>query len=424
MIALLSGPSTIVASRVASAALGLLSAPILARSLGTEGRGETAAALALTGLLPIALSMGIPIVARRRAAHDDRVAETVRTIRLLGLVAGLVGALVGWGSAALVLDSLDTQAQVALIVASAGCSAAGLLWISDVNILMGQERHGSFAVVNLVAASVFVALVAVAALTNSISVAVVIWLNLAAMVGTLVVSSLLVRAPLRGPRASASVLLRESRRYYGAQVAEAASYRLDQFFALPIIGAQAAGLYSVAATIALLPMAVGQAIGSSTFRSFIRAHSNGTLDDVLRRDVRGAMVAGWASALAVGAATPVIVLVFFGQQFAGAIIPAFIAAAGAVAVVAGYVVNSGLVALNKGWQQTTSQVAGLVVGVGLLVLLGPRLGAIGAAIASSCGYWVTFLVGCGAARVRGRELLPHRGDVLAGVHLLWPQRRV
>lgn len=409
----LSGPTSIVISRIASAMLGVVSAPILARALGPDGRGQTAAALALTGLLPIALSLGMPIVARRRGASGEEVAPTVRAIRLLSLGVGALGGLIAYFSTLSILESLSYPAKVALVVSGIGCSVSGLLWISDVNILIARERHGAFALVNLTSGAVFVALVIVFALMGQISVSVVIWLNLAAMAATLVVSSCLLRVGIRGPRARTRALLVESRRFYGAQLAEASSYRLDQFFALPIIGAHAAGLYSVAATISLLPMAVGQAVGSSTFRRFVRANSEGTFRADFSTDLRGAVVAGWAASISVAVATPAIVVLGFGRDFSDAIIPALIALVGSVAVVGNYVVNSGLVALNKGWQQTSAQFVGLLTGLVLLVLLGPILGPSGAAMASTLGYWLTFWCGYLATGLGIRDLSPRVGDLRA-----------
>ena len=73
-------PMTMLGSRLSVAALGLISAPLIAQALGPSGRGETASALATMYLVPILLALGMPFEVRRRVLADGGMGA-VRTAR-------------------------------------------------------------------------------------------------------------------------------------------------------------------------------------------------------------------------------------------------------------------------------------------------------------------------------------------------------
>lgn len=410
-------PIAVLASRVVAVGLGFISAPILARSLGPEGRGMAAAALAVVSLLPVVIGSGVPLVVRRRANDPTHLAETLRTVRLLSIVGLVPGALIGLMLSATLLAQLDPGAR-AVFVTSCSLAPAAVLWICDANILLAQHRLAAYAAINIITPFVFVVALALGWLASAVTVGFVIAANLAATLAALLSSSMLVRVPVVGSLASPRPILKEGISFAGSQLAEASSYRLDQAVALPLIGSTNAGLYAVAATIAMVPHAVGQAVGSAVYRQVATTTDAAVRGHLMACALRYAAISGLAVTGLIALLVPWGVPFLFGEAFAAASVPTLVALAGSVMVVLGYVASSLLTALGRGWFMTVGQTSGLVVGIGLLVVLGPGMGALGAAIASSLGYLCTAAVTVWATRVPGRALLPRLDDVAGAARLL------
>lgn len=401
-------PTVVLGGRIVGMGLTFFSAPILAQILGPAGRGIAASALAILTLLPVVVGLGLPLVIRRETTRPEGCAPAVRSARLVGLVAVVPCAGIGIGLASTLLGQAGTSVMTAFVLACC-VSPAAVLWICDANILLAQHRLVSYSVINLIspAAMFFGALVGWA--IGLVTVEYVILLNVLGTALTLTLTSALVRIPSRGPRTALSPLLRDGAKYIGSQVAEAASMRLDQGLAVLIIGASQAGYYSVAAAIAMVPYALGQAVGSAVYRQVAVA------EDADRRDAHMAMALRYVALLTVlatlglAAAVPWGIPWLFGLAFQGAVLPALCALCGSVAVSVGYVSSALLTALGRGWAMTHSQLLGLATGIGLLLVLGPSFGAVGAAVASSIGFvFATMLsvraVGVPIGRFKWRDI--------------------
>jgi len=417
MSRILQSPSLIVASRLGSAALGLVSAPLIARALGPDGRGTTAGALAIVGLLPIVLGFGIPLVVRRLSVDSETIGPAIRSARIFSIVAVAPSLLIAWG-ATFFLPTLQSGPNLIAFLIAAGTAPLAILWICDANVLIAQRRNGHFALISIVPAFVSVGIIAVSWGFDILSVPIVLLANVAATLATLVLTTFLTRVRLIGDHLPLLPFLRQGGKFAGSQLSEAASYRLDQVIALPLIGASEAGLYSVAATISLIPYSIGQAVGTAIFRHVALAEND---EDKVQRTavaMRIGFLAGAVSAAGLAIVTPFLVPLIFGSEFVGAVGPTLWSLIGSVAVVLSYVAASVFTASGRGWLMTIAQVSGLIVGIGALFILAPILGAEGASIASSAGYWVCAIICLARIRVPFLKLLPRLGDFKATVGLL------
>ncbi|WP_425840218.1 lipopolysaccharide biosynthesis protein [Microbacterium sp. PA5] len=411
-------PTLVLASRLVGIVLAFASAPVVARALGPDGRGASAAALAILALMPVLVGFGLPLVVRRRTSMPAALGDAVRTVRILALAAVLPAAALGYLIAPILLPTVDIYATHAFVI---GCGAAplALLWMCDANILLAQSRLVAYSVLNVLPSATFLIAVGIAWPVDALSVGFVLAANVGSTVVTLIVSSLMVRIDMRGGRARPIPLLREGASFAGSQLAEAASYRLDQALALALIGSTEAGFYAVAATVAMVPFAAGQAVGAAAFQRL--ADESGGRERQLNLSatvVRFGFVAATLASLLLAVMTPWAVPFVFGSQFAPAVIPTLLALIGSTAVASTYVLNSVLVAQGRGWLMTLSQVSGLTVGMALLLLLGPSLGAVGAAVASTLGYLVTAAASTTATRIPISRLFPRRGDLRATIRFL------
>ena len=216
--------------------------------------------------------------------------------------------------------------------------------------------------------------------------------------------------------------MRGAVKFAGAAIAESASYRLDQVLALPIIGAYNTGLYAVAVTMGSAPLSLGHAISASYYPRV--AQANGTDRDQLNAEgTRVGLAIALLVCIPLAMITPLVVPLLFGAEFVGAIVPALLSLAGTVALVCGFVASSLLAAAGRGIVMTVAQCCSLVVGIGLLFVLGPPLGAVGASLASSISYVVLSLIVIWALGVRPSAALPHIHDFRLALSTLFKPRK-
>ncbi|MDQ4214248.1 oligosaccharide flippase family protein [Microbacterium sp. ASV81] len=363
-------------------------------------------------LLPVLLSFGSPTVLRVAAAGDEvAISQHVRSVRLLAVLSATVtgcGVLVAFP---FLQSQLSSSVVLSFAIALPVCVLTGILWIGDSSVLIGRGETVQYAL-TLAAPSVsFAGAVTALWATGALSVASSLWAQVFSYVVTLALSSTFVRARLTGTKTPVLRLLRLGGRFAPGQIAEAASYRLDQILVLPVIGAYAAGNYAISVTIALLPDFVAQVVSAAAFRQSARDHRDGATDGV--RLVRLLALVGLLAAVPLAIAAPWGIELVFGTEFSDAVVPTLIGLGGAVFLAT----SQGCVALlsihGRGWLISFAQAGGLVVSIVLLFVLGPLLGATGAAIASSIGYLLSTSVLLIGLRSRWLDLALRPSDFKA-----------
>ncbi|PPG89161.1 hypothetical protein C5C39_12460 [Rathayibacter sp. AY1F3] len=408
LLRLLNSPITMLASRLSVAALGLVSAPLIAQALGPSGRGETAAALASMYLIPIVLALGMPLEIRRRVLAAAGDLGAVRTARRLALLTAIPAALVAWLLTSTLLSALDEAATIAVFVAITGTPLM-VCWMIDIGVVGAQRRFGAVALLQATQPLVYVGGIVVLFLLDSITVSGVIWSNFAGSVMTALIGSLLNR-----PRGAAPApwrpLVRGSVTFYGAQASDAAYQRLDQVIMLPLIGSHQAGLYSVAVTIGTLPVFLAHAVAAPVFSDISRTEG-GARVTATGDALRSAFAVGLASAVFLAVVTPWGVPFLFGDEFAEAMPAVFFAILGSVFVVVTVSAGEVLSARNRGISLTVAQGAGLITCLVLLFAFGPANGAIAAAIANASGILMALVVMVLAIRPPARTIVPRPSDV-------------
>jgi O-antigen/teichoic acid export membrane protein len=412
---LIESPALLVLGRTISAALSLATAPIVARAIGPDGRGETAAAIALFVIVPVLLAMGLPLEVRRLAATSDGHAILRTARRLVGFSTffAIPLAALSWFT---IFATFELDARFA--------AAAGLLlsplaasWALDVGMLVAHRRYRAVFAMQVIQPMIYLVLVSGAWVLGIASVSSVLTSNVIGSVATFALGLALVRVRWSGETYSMVLTARNGLKYFGSAIAEAASSKLDQVIALPLIGAFQAGIYSVAATVAAVPLAIGQALGASYFTSIARAAG----DD--RRAVQGqAARAGIAAGLLVYpvgvAASVAFIPIIFGNAFVDAVPVAVVSLIGSSAMIASFIVSMALAADSKGIRMSVAQVVSLALGVVGLLVLGPWIGAIGAAAASTISYVALLVVLLVALRLPIRGLIPRWRDFVGVIRRL------
>ncbi|WP_270484079.1 oligosaccharide flippase family protein [Gordonia sp. w5E2] len=371
--------------------------PILAQSLGVEGRGEVAAATAPLLLVVAAASFGLPealtfFVARnseivssaiRHALVLTIVPIVVSTIGVLLLRNWLSGGqgdlstIIAWGATA-IGPALATNVFRAV-------AAAYSRWK-----LITAER--SFVAVGRLSAltllwwtgnlTVMSASIAIAA---SVGLAFLVYIPFVVKVG---------RRRAESPPSSRSPNERwfyaghRSLLAYGSSVwlgsvAGILLSRLDQTLMTPLSGAYELGLYAVAASVSELPLIVNSSLRDVLYTRFSSTSDKGA--DLAARMSSASTVLVALLSIVVAAATPVFLPILFGHSFASATTATLILLLAVVAGNPGSIAGVALSGAGYPVLRSVSLLIALASNIVLVVLLVPPLGATGAAIATLVG---------------------------------------
>lgn len=383
-----------VGAKLALVPLVLASSIVIARVLEPEGRGIYATVLTIAELTMLLGSIGVAKaaiyhVARARAGDADiRVAAFRLSIAngaaVTAMLVGLAFLLPRW------LPGVPTET----LLLAAPLGVVALLRGLWEGFLRGEQRNHAVNGAAVAFATLFVAMVGGAWIVDALSTEVAVALRVASVTVAAALVAVLVRrrgTGLGGGRfrtSSARALVGYGIPYAAIGVLQNASYRLDILLVQGFLGSAAVGHYSIAVSFGemlwYLPAAVGFVLLPRV------AGGSGAAETATLARWTFALTALAACCLGV-AAEPLIGLLY-GEAYLPAVAPLRLLLVGLVAnvwyqVLSGYLLGRGRL---KGLVGVTG--VGLAVNVALNVVLIPRLGIGGAALASSVSYTVTGLL--------------------------------
>lgn len=400
-------PSLLVLARASTLAISLAGTVVVARALGPAGRGQVASAFAFGTVLPVLISLGLPMLVRLRAASGDA-SQAIHTARQIAYATAPVCLVLSIGYQRLVMGDLSRWTSVAF---SAACVSASLYLhaLIDQSVLIAQIRYGRIAILqSMQVAASFFAIVALF-VANEINVATVIAAQ--ALGNTMTWWFGRISVGRVASRPTGEPVVRAALPYFGSAVLESTSLRIDQMLMLPVIGAVQAGLYSVAVTIAAIPLAVAHSIGTSAFRRVHAAGPNG--GELGLRVVAGTFLLGLLTSVPLAASLQIAIPRVFGESFRPAVGPAWMALVGTPFLMANYVAMQALAALRSPRSMLLLPIA--VVGACTVVFVpaGHWRGATGAAVAFSVAHATGTVVGIIALLRKGAPSPPGLRNSLA-----------
>jgi O-antigen/teichoic acid export membrane protein len=409
--------------------LALPTSILLTRLLGPEGRGEFAIFIASTALFALLLSLGLDFAITYAVARGEVSPQRVFTSALLQASLGaavffcvvvgndrlthtqlfLPSAKQHLGyealAAALVLSSLVSGNVRSILLGArefwsinASTVAFSVLPIPVYGVLNELSRHGHFQVstgglmVISTAFSVLSSLVLVAAVFFKLRVR---W------------STHLLE--LRQVKTMATV----GTTAYVAMLCQFLNYRVDFWIVKHFAGFEALGLYSLASTLAQTVWLVPRSAASV----FFPVVASGDRSDIGQQTVlvRLLLLAFVPLGIVSAFASHRLIGILYGRDFSQAAMVFNILLIGCIPFAATIVLASGLAAKGRQIENTRASFWGLATTVVLDLLLIPRYGMVGAAVASAFSYLVTTAY---AARQYSRLFeipfaeifFPHRGD--------------
>lgn len=378
-------------------ALALITGPLLARALDTDGRGDLAAVLVPTQVLGFILLMGVPHASAYYATrHDARTMVTNAWILAL-TVSAPIALIVGW-LAPHYLDGHD-PVTVPWFRAFLVTTVLFLPVSTCLDILRARGETTRYNLLRSMPVAFNAAgLIACAVLG-------VLDLPTALLVSfvTLSAGSFLVLLLANGvPRRRANALLLRAQIRYGFRAAggtlsQMVLSRFDQFLMVAIVEPASLGLYAVAATGASISSPIGQGIALALF-SHVRDETDDVADDRTDRAVLWAFSASILVAAGIAVVAPFGVPLLFGAAFAGSVAPMLLLLPGQVALDVANVYTSRLEADGRPGIASIGLAAGALVTVVGIPVVVPEFGIRGAAIVTSISYFVYLSVVAGASR--------------------------
>lgn len=401
-------------SNLALPAAAFAAGPILAHSLGVEGRGELTAAVAPLLLFTAIGTIGLP------EAVNYFVARNPYLSRVLVLQASWLLAISGILATALAL-------VVSPLLAGGNASVHGLMLIAVLattptliigairGAAQGQHQWGRVNAERYVtAASRLLALL-------------VLWTsgNLTPFTGTLA----LVASPLLGglaylrlpqkaavdERVPVRTLLSYGSRIWLGSLSGILLARIDQVLMTPLGGLYALGLYAVAVNIAEVVLITNHAVRDVMF-SADAAESN---DGRIYLSSRLSMFMSAVLGVAICVTMPSWVGFLFGQEFTGSILPACVLIAAYVLWVPGSMAGATLSSRGSPGHRSMGLFVATVVNIACLVIFVPASGALGAAYAMLVGNIVAsaYTLVC-VRRLFGMRILPFYAISFADIRLI------
>lgn len=376
-------------------------AAITARWLGPVGKGEVVLTLMIPGVLQLVLGMGINVanvyyVGCRRIAVPKLTAN--------GLVFALMGTVIGY---LIVLSLIATQylsvivpgVRLHLLFIGLLALPIGLINANLSSLLLGLRHITSLSLIQATQAS----------LTPILGILLIVWLqlgvlgailatlgsNLAALLATIMLLRFkLGREWCKWDRQMVKPIMHYGLRAYVGNLLQFFNYRLDTFIVNAFVGPAALGIYTSSVTLAELLWQLPNSV-ALVFLPKAAATNSESMNKLTPKLV--GIVLGMSILAALGLAIfgKIIIRILLSEAFADAYYPLLVLLPGVVFLGAAKIISSDIA--GRGYPQYNSSIsaASLVLTVLLDLILIPRIGIMGAALASSASYTLTFLLSIG-----------------------------
>ena len=376
---------------------GLINSILLSRWLGPEGRGEVAAAVLWPTLLTYLSSMGLITAIMYFAARPESRPQAIFANALwLGLVQSALATLLGFVALPGLLNSqlpaVVTASRIYLLVIP-----LSLLTQYGTSILQGRMRIAAFNWLRLIVPVGYLTGTIILLLAGRLTLMNIILLLLLCNALTMVATwAALSRLDIH-PRFGVDIGLTRQLLKYGGKIQVGgitgmANMSLDQVLMAAWLPSNYLGLYVVAVNGASLAQIFSQAVQLVLTPSITQKESLAERAAVLQSAFHSYWLGSLLITAAIAVLLPAAIPVVFGASFRGAIWPAEVLLLGSFFIGAKEVLGGGAQALGNPWLGSKAQVIALVVTVTLLYLLLPRLGIMGAAIATAAAYWTQLAV--------------------------------
>lgn len=372
--------------QIAIVALSLMSAPIQARGLGSDGRGQLAVILIIGQVGGFLVDAGTTSFIIRKRSHGSPAGG------LLGSVAPILGAsVVVWLVAAvpiaLVVGQGNSEVE-ALVAAQLALVPVFAVTQSALGVAMGEERWKTIALMRLTAAGVpFVGLLSL----HYMGRLTLLTASFSYFAATLIASTpaflIWWRArPLKRDAKTTREGWKFGRVAMITTLLTLGSVRADVLVVAQLLSFADAGNYVVAATLASPPLT----LAGAAMASLARRITLGGLGAVTAAYTRMVLAAVFVAACAIGVIAPFVIPFLFGEEFRTSVQIAQILLVGTVFGAAGNFLSLAVSFAGHPGIASWGQFVGFAGMMATMVPLGLVFGVNGGAAGSAFGYVATF----------------------------------
>ena len=258
-------------------------------------------------------------------------------------------------------------------------------------------RISSFNWLRMILPSGYLTGTVILAITGRLSLFSIILLHLflhsIALIGMLVALSRAgVKLSLKPDTDLAKEMLKYGGKVHVGNISGSVNLSLDQVLMAALLPPAALGLYVAAVSSAGLSQVFSQAVQMVSTPSITQRETASERASVLQGIFRSYWLLSFLITVGIGVSLPVAIPLVFGVSFKDAIWPAEVLLAGAFFLGAQVVLAGGAQALGNPWLGSKAHVGALVVTLVLLYFLLPRLGIMGAAIATAAAYLTQLMI--------------------------------
>ena len=388
-------------SRVAFFVVSLGTGVLVARSLAPAGRGEQAAIVLWPAFLCGLATFGVPVALRYQLRRNpERERELFSTALALALVFGLVAAAVGAIAVPHWLGGHRYPPQVARFAQLAMLFAIPLMLSYVVQAFL--EGSGHFAKANsmyflpaLTTLAILLVLLLLHRLTAYTSAIAYLLPPVALPVWWQWQMRDYVRFPVRDFAGTVRSLLSYGVRAYGIDVLVKLTYQIDQALVIRFLAARELGIYVVALNVARSLNVVASSLFIVLFPKASGLDEEEAID-LVGRAARVTLAIAFAAAAAVALTLPFVLPLLYGRAFTGSVRVAQVLLLDTVLLDTGGILAQAFLSTGRPGIVTVMQATALGAAVPLLIVLVPRFGVLGAAVAllASTILRLLFLLAC------------------------------
>lgn len=377
------------ASRLIVFLLSLVAGVIVARTLGPAGRGLYALALLGPSLVVLMANLGVSNaltyhIARGTFRIDQLIGQVIILSLLLGGIAAATLLLVVAFFGKTILPGVPPR-----LVLIAGASVPlALFFYFSLSVSQGRETFSAFNALYVVnaAALVFV-LTPLLWSRGNVTFAVAAW-SLSWVPTAALGLAFLARwgkLNVRFDLALSRVLLRFGLIGYVSWLTNYLNIRLDTFLVNIFANATQVGVYSVAVSLAETVWYISTS-AATVLTPRVAAGEPGASDEATGRVSRAVVAASVVAGTLLALLAPLLVRILYGEAFRASVVGVWLLLPGIVALGDARVLAGYLLGRNRQQVDLVASLAAVVVTVTLDLLLIPRYGFQGAAVASSIAY--------------------------------------
>jgi O-antigen/teichoic acid export membrane protein len=378
-------------------ALGLTNSILLSRWLGPAGRGEIAAAMLWPTLLVYLSSMGLIASTLYFSALPNSKPRTVISNAIaMAAIQSPFALVLGFVAMPYLLESqsatvVNASRLFLLVIPISLCTQYGI------SLLQGRLHIKAFNWLRTILPVGYLlgtlGLMATGKLTLLNIVILHLGLNLTALAATLgALIAYNIGPTFQTDKAVAGDMFKYGAKVHVGSVSGLANQSLDQVLMAAWLPPTYLGLYVVAVSAAGLSQIFSQAVQMISTPSITQRKTLLEKTAVLQAVFRKYWVFSLMFTAAVAAIVPFAIPLVFGNAFKPAVWPTEILLLGAFFLGAKELLAGGAQALGNPWLGSKAHLFALFVTVGVLYLLLPTLGIMGAAIASAAAYATQLLV--------------------------------